>query len=438
MRRILMVSPHFPPDTSAATHRLRLLGTHLNEFGWTPTILTVDPKDYEGRLDRDLLSLVPQDLDVMRIRAWSPSWTRRFGLGDLGLRAYAGLRRACRNLLAEHEYDCFFVTIYPSYPALLGGFVKRVARIPFVLDYQDPWVGAWGSTVGPGPNGRPDLKSRLSRGLASLLEPIAVRSADAITAVSEGTYRGVQERLPEARRIPCLEIPLGGERADFEYLRSHPREAPRREDGEGMVHLSYVGTLLPHGVSTLRSFLQAAAVLRQRVPGLYARLRVHFIGTSNQSAGAVEGRVGPEARRFGVEDIVREEPRRIDYLDALNVLVRSNAILLMGSSERHYTASKLYPALLAERPILAIFHEESSVVSILRRTVRTPSARIVTYDDRNPAETREEAIFEALRSIVEKPVYERSAVDLAAVDEFSARSMARRLSELLDRIAARA
>lgn len=437
MKRILMVSPHFPPDSSAATHRLRLLGSYLKEFGWMPTILTVDPRDYESRIDAELLALVPRDLDVVRVRAWSPSWTRRLGFGDLGLRAYAALRSACQRLLEETEHHCFFVTIYPSYPALLGPFVKRHARIPFVLDYQDPWVSTWGSTVGPGTNGAPDLRSRLSRRLATVLEPIAVRSADAITAVSEGTFRAVQERVPAARGIPCVEIPVGGDRADYEYLRSHPREDSTGVDGDGTVVLSYVGTLLPQGFSTLRAFLGAVSALRERAPSLYAKLRVQFIGTSNQTHGALAERVVPEARRMGVEDVVREEPGRINYLDALNVLARSSAILLMGSSERHYTASKLYPALLAERPILAIFHEESSVVSILRRVVRSPAARLVTYDDGNRAEARTEAIFEALRSLVERPDYERSCVDLDAIDEFSARSMARRLSGLLDRVTAR-
>ena len=48
---------------------------------------------------------------------------------------------------------------------------------------------------------------------------------------------------------------------------------------------------------------------------------------------------------------------RLDYLDALSVLTHASGILLLGSSERHYTASKLYPALLARRPLLALFHE---------------------------------------------------------------------------------
>src|SRR5205823_4511916 len=162
-RRVLMVTPHFPPDSSAAAHRVRLLAPHLPAAGWTPTIVTVDPSAYEGRLDRDLEALVPESLRIVRAPAWHAHATRRFGLGDLGLRAYAGLRRACRELLEREAFDALFITVYPVYPALLGPMLKRAFDVPFVLDYQDPWVGAWGRTVGGGSNGHPDWKSRASR-----------------------------------------------------------------------------------------------------------------------------------------------------------------------------------------------------------------------------------------------------------------------------------
>ena len=69
MRRVLMMSPHFPPDPSAGTHRVRLLAPRLKAHGWDPVVLTVDPRDYEGRLDPELAALVPGDVEVVRCRA---------------------------------------------------------------------------------------------------------------------------------------------------------------------------------------------------------------------------------------------------------------------------------------------------------------------------------------------------------------------------------
>ena len=103
--KVLMVSPHFPPDTSAGTHRVRLLAPHVAKFGWEPTVVTVDPRDYESRLDPGLAELVPKELRVVRSRAWPVGVTRRVGVGDLGLRAMRGLYQTCAELLTRERFD---------------------------------------------------------------------------------------------------------------------------------------------------------------------------------------------------------------------------------------------------------------------------------------------------------------------------------------------
>ena len=433
MRRVLMVSPHFPPDSSAASHRVRLLAPHLPEAGWTPTVVTLNPSAYEGRLDPDLEALVPPSVRVERADAWSADSTRRVGLGDLGIRSLVGLRRACRDLLARERYDALFITIYPTYPAILGPSLKRRFHVPFVLDYQDPWVGAWGRTVGGGADGRPDAKSRLSRRLGEWLEPRVLAAADAIVAVSQGTIDGIVERIPSAARVPHEVIPLGFEPDDFATLNGSGR-APLFDAGDGLVHLCYVGTLLPTGIDTLRLLLRGLARAR-RDDAAAGRLRLHFVGTSNQSASD-RYRVLPVARDCGVEDLVTEHPGRVDYLDALAVLTRASGILLLGSSEPHYTASKLYPALLAKRAVLALFHEASSVVSILREAASEPTVRIVTYGGAPAGDDTVNEIACHLRRLAAEPVYRAADVSLERANAFSARSLAARLGALFDRVAA--
>src|SRR6059036_1916408 len=318
-----MVSPHFPPDTTAGTHRVRLFASHLGEFGWEPVVVSIDPDRYEGEIDRGLLSLVPAGVRVVRSPAWSPRWTRRIGIGDLGIRAYTGLRRTCARLLERERFDALFITLYPTYPAMLGPLLKRRFAVPFVLDYQDPWIGSWGETVGGGRNGHVDFKSRATRRLARWLEPRAVRAADAITAVSTGTYEAVAARYPHAAPADRTAIPIGGDPADFDALKRIPGKNGFFDPADGCCHISYVGTLLPLGGETLRSVLHSAALLKTRRPDLYARLRLHFFGTSNQVAGTPAARVTPVADSLGVSDCVTEWPRRIPYLDALRVQLDS-------------------------------------------------------------------------------------------------------------------
>ena len=230
----------------------------------------------------------------------------------------------------------------------------------------------------------------------------------------------------------CAAIPLGWERRDFENA---PAPNPFFDPADGDVNLCYVGTLLPTGFGTLHALLAAVRLLRDREPALYARLRLWFIGTSNQSLGDAEPRVVPMARAAGVADAVKEIPLRVGYAQALTVLRQASGIMLLGSSERHYTASKLYPALLAQRPLLALYHEESSVVDILRRAARPPAARLVTYSETDPGVAPSpEAVYRPLRDLVACPAYDAAAIDLAAVEHVSARAAAHQLAAVMDQI----
>jgi glycosyltransferase involved in cell wall biosynthesis len=435
MRRVLMISPHFPPDTNAGTHRVRLLAPYLREFGWEPTVLSVDPAAYEGRLDPDLAGLVPDSVRVVRVPAWRPAVTRRIGFGDLGLRALTAIRRACDALLTREPHDALFITIYPTYPALLGPGLKRRYRVPFVLDYQDPWVSAWGRDVGPGANGQPDWKSRVTRALSECLEPRVVRAADALTAVSARTYEDVLGRVPDARPRACAAIPLGFDEHDLAALARTPRVNGCFDDRDGRVHVCYVGTVLPKSGEVLEAVLRGLAAVRAESPASYARLRVHFIGTSNQRIDTAEPRVLRLARALGVDDVVTETPPRLDYLDALNVQARAQAVLLMGSSEPHYTPSKVFPALLSRRPIVAVYHRASSVVDILS----TPGvhARTITFDERHPLSERIADIARAFEALASNGAEANGVAPHEALASWSARTLAGRLAGVLDTVATR-
>ena len=208
-RRVLMVTPHFPPDQMAAAHRVRLLAPYMADCGWEPIVLTIDPSGYESATEPELVALVPSGVRVVRSRAWSARWTRRVGIGDLGLRAFWPLLSAASALMRREPVDAVFITTYPIYTAALGPALQRRFGTPFVIDIQDPWVGAWGRTVGGGRKGSPDFKSRLSRSLAAIFEPHVLGSASALTAVSMRTLRDAVARVPAAQHKPCVEIPIG-------------------------------------------------------------------------------------------------------------------------------------------------------------------------------------------------------------------------------------
>src|SRR5205823_8075438 len=128
-----------------------------------------------------------------------------------------------------------------------------------------------------------------------------------------------------------------------------------------------------------------------RSPDTFQRLRLHFVGTSYAANGHAPRRVLALAREAGIESMVDEQPNRIPYLTSLQVMIDSHALLLVGSDQPHYTASKVFPCVLAERPLLAIFHEDSSVVRILGET---GSGRVIRFNNREAASARVDEISE--------------------------------------------
>jgi glycosyltransferase involved in cell wall biosynthesis len=361
MRKVVILSPYFPPSTIAGVHRPRHLIKHLPDFGWEPIVLCVDEAFHSERLDPGLAALVPKDIRIVKAPAIPAAVTRRFGIGDIGLRGYRGLSNSLSSLLRHEKIDAVLITGSPFYPFLLSKSVKQAFGIPVILDFQDPWVSAWGASRAP------MTKPWAAHYLARLLEPRAVAFADFITSVSDRQNAELLARYPTFPRDRVAAIPLGGDSEDYDYLRKHPpseREVVLPADA---FNISYVGTMLPRSIPLLEAIFSAVReFVDQRTEG-HSRIRLNFVGTSNQPNGFNANRVKPLAERHGIEHLVTEVSQRIPYLEALDVLANSDALMLIGSDEPHYTASKIYPALLSGRPYLGIFHEASSAYEILQR-----------------------------------------------------------------------
>lgn len=359
-RTCLIVSPYFPPSKLAGVHRARHLAKHLPASGWTPIIVCVDELYHEEQLDPELAALVPASVQVVKVPALSKRLCRPLGLGDLSLRAWRPIRQAVHALLAERRIDAVLITGSPYYPMLMAKDIKRRHGVPVVLDFQDPWVSAWGAAL---PSWS---KGGIAHRLAAALEPKALRAADFITSVSQRQNDELVERYPWLPSGRTEAIPIGGDPADYDALTSANQHAAFTLD-RSRVNISYVGTIWPPVVETIRTLLKAVAEVRSRRTDIYARLTLNFIGTTD-NPDTPDGTWLPSmAEDLGIDGAIREEPRRLPYLDALRLQSCSNAILLFGSTDPHYTASKIYGAMMSGRPYLSIFHELSSSHEILCR-----------------------------------------------------------------------
>jgi glycosyltransferase involved in cell wall biosynthesis len=394
MRRVLIVSPYFPPSTVAGVHRARILAKYLSRWGWEPIVFCVEEQYHEQELDPDLAALMDPTVRVIKVAAWPTRLCRRFGLGDLGIRGYPYLKRAVEQFLRREGGDLLFVTVLPGFPIRMGPVFKRRYHLPFVIDYQDPWLPRDYEAA------TPLSKLWCAHQIAASSEPRVLPWADHITAVSPGTHELLQSRYAFLPADRLSAIPIGVDADDYASLRQGQRACPWVRHEAGIINICYVGNIWTRAHRTVQAIFAALGALRGESPRLYHRLRLTFVGTSNQpltSAGEV---VMPVAHAAGIADIVREIPGRVPYLDALTILLRADIVLLLGSDEPHYTASKLYPALLAERPLFGVFHERSSVCEVMREV---GGGKLVTFSDTAPVETKVAEIADMLKTLVLHP-----------------------------------
>jgi hypothetical protein len=423
-RTVALVSPHFPPSNLAGVHRARLLGQHLPEFGWKPIIITTHWRHYEEQLDWGLASLVDPALEVVSTPA-APTGPIRV-VGDIGIRALPWHLAALGRLRRQRHIDFVLVTVPSFYSAVLGQLLYRREPLPFGIDYQDPWVHSW-----------PAAEVKYSKAWASLqlahrLEPWATRNAALITGVATGYYEGVLSRNP-AQRSTCVTaaMPIGFSEADFTASAVLSRRPTELDPADGCLHLIYAGALLPRAHAVLERLLQGVACLKARGSAVGQRLRLHFIGTGRAPTDADGHNILPVARRLGIADIVTEHPHRMGYLDVLANLVHARGVLVIGSTEPHYTPSKVYQAVQSRRPVLALLHEASTAIPVLERSGAGTVIRLNAQS--LPAA---EEICEAIETFLLESCNPQ-VIDWSAFEAYSARESARCMAAAMDAAVAR-
>ena len=394
MKSVVIIAPDFSPSSLPPALRVRFFAEHLPDYGWQPTIITTDPVFYETTVDWENEKLLSRRYEIIRTSAFSAKMTRKVGLGDLGLRSLWHHWKALSELCRKRKVDLVFIPVPPNYSMILGRLANLRFGVPYVIDYIDPYITNYYKTV---PRSQRPPKWRLAHAAAQIVEPFSVRRAGHLVGVDTSYTAGVIKRYRWFAENDATGIPYGGERHDFEYLRQHPRQNRIFNKNDGLIHISYVGRGGPDMLPVLRVLFDALHHGLQNEPEVFSRVRMFFVGTDYAPPEAVRYQVLPLVREMGLEDIVSEHPSRVPYLDALQILLDSDMLVVVGSTEAHYTASKIFPYILADRPLFGIFHEDSSAVRILRATA---AAEVVTFNRQSPPTEKVPEIYAILRRLL--------------------------------------
>ena len=353
--------------------------------------------------------------EAMPVRPWRL-------VGDMGIRCLWSHERALNSLLKTRKVDLIFIPGPPWFMFLLGPKIKKHFGISFVMDYIDPWTSAWSAAA--------SFPSRTwaYHHLANFYEPKVLQATSYVTAVSEGILANLRQQYPFLSEERMTAMPYGGDVKDFEVMGQLKIGPPDFKSDDGYFNFCFTGALQPHGTKMLRALFKAVGMIRERYPDFFKKLRFRFYGTSNLTWGHGRYCVVPLAREFGIEGSVTEIPERIPYLQSLAVQVSAQANLVMGSSDRYYHASKLYPCLLAGKPIFAMCHEASSIVTVLSNLgVRG----VVTFSDVDNLIANPENL---VRQILTLGTQERlSAFSWERFEPYSAEGVTRTLAEVFEK-----
>lgn len=364
MKNILIIYPHWPPSNLAGVHRARLIGNFLTNFGWNTTVLTVHEEYYEEKLDPEICKTVSDSIRVVKCKAF-PVYKPRI-IGDIGLRGAYFLYKKALLLIKQNDFDFIWIPIPSFYTSIIGRLLFDKTNIPYGIDYIDPWVRDI--------HNRKNLRSIISLKLAKILEPIAVKKASLISGVSYDYYKPVLERnfkdyllskkqsqqyINPNTQLPFTEVsmPYGFDPNDH-TIKTQKMNFPWSKDE---IPFIYAGAYLPNSKIFIEEFMKNLCQIKEKnlLPNNY---KFYFIGTGKYSGTSIQDL----SIKYGVDNYVTEIRERYSFIEILNFLSNVEGILIFGSTESHYTASKTFQAIMANKKIFSIFHAKSSAVECMK------------------------------------------------------------------------
>jgi hypothetical protein len=349
MKSILIIYPHWPPSNLAGVHRSRLIANFLPDFGWHPAIVTVNPDFYEEEPDWDMLKTVRKDIEIHHVDAKRVTKPRI--IGDIGLRAFNHLKTKALQIINQQKIDFIWIPIPSFYIAILGRILHNKTQIPYGIDYIDPWVRDISN--------RKSIRSMLSLLIARILEPYAIKKAALISGVAEAYFKPAVERNFKNKQPIQVSMPYGFDPSDHNIKLE--KLAYPWDKFPGCIPYIYAGAFLPNSGLFIDLLFKAIASMKAEGT-LNEKVKLFFIGTGNYSHKSITS----YALENSVDENVIEIRNRFPYLHVLNFLSMAKGVILIGSTEKHYTASKTFQSILSGRPVFSIIHNESSAVKIFQ------------------------------------------------------------------------
>ncbi len=411
-KRVLIVAFHFPPvRVSSGIQRTLKFCTYLREHGWSPLVLTIDPRAYPTT-SADQLEEVPDDIVVER--AFGLDTARQLSIGGkyLGWMAqpdrwiswwpaavWTGMR-----MIRQYRPAALMSTFPIATAHRIALSLQERSGLPWIADFRD-------SMTEPG-YPRDALTWKVQR----RLEQRVVERCSTAVFTTELTRQMYAERYAGYDAAKWVVIENGYDEENFtaaeDGIDTRPLGAPAQ------LTLVHSGVLYPKERDP-RPFFAALAQLKRQ-----GRIAAQNLQVILRATGS-DGLYAPMLAELNIADIVRLEPV-VAYRDALREMLRADALLLFqGSVCNHQIPAKIYEYYRAGRPIFGLVDPAGISARMLR------DVGVADIADIASAEQIGERLLELLAALREN---RRQGVARDVAARHSRRSRSAELATLLDRI----
>ena len=353
-KRILLISYYFPPIGGPHSVRWVHLVTSLVQAGFQLEVLTVNPAGGYTSLDHSLVHDLPASVTMHRVypgplhglrynspatsylghaaEAFRGQWhqtllrgLKRYGvhvanalfMPDIMVEWVPWALLRGRSVLTQKPFDLILSSAYPVCDHIVGYFLKRQTRLPWICHYSDPWLFYADRKV-----------SRLRYRLEEYLETTLLRAADHLLVPTEEAKAGFVDAFSFLSPQAISLVPAGADMRRYAAARPEHRNPAR-------FRLVYTGTFYDR----IREPHAFYAALRQ-----VEDLDLDVICAGNILAHHRDPTPGS----------------RITYLDyqswddCIALQKSADVLLFFGNKSTTQLPSKLFEYFAAARPILSV------------------------------------------------------------------------------------
>lgn len=427
MKKALIISPYFAPSNAADMQRVRMSLPFFKDFDWEVEVVAVKEEYTDAVFDYLLIESVPDDIKIHHVNALPKNWTKKFGLGSVALRSLWFFKKYVNKLLKTHQFDLIYFSTTQFPVCILGPYWKKRFGIPYIIDMQDPWFTNYYQDK---PRNKRPKKYWFSYRLDKYLEPIAMKDTDGLITVSDAYIEDLQFRYPYLKNIPSATITFGGFKKDLEIATRHQSSLKIAFDNNpACKHIVYVGRGGFDMQKAVKLLLKAFKQCLKEDFNKFKHIRFHFIGTSYAPLGSGQKTLYSVAEKLGVGRFVTEQTDRISFYESIHNLQLADALFIPGHEKSAYTASKIYPYIMTEKPILSVFNLESSAAQTLIDCKAGYVADILNF------KTAMQTIKFFLRALIEDNL-PKQETDWIEFEKYRARATTQKQCEIFDQVLA--